>query len=560
MKKALWLPLTMLLLLTLIPTTAKAELCERCKGMMMITSIGKCVECGKPTRSGALRLCPECSKRLNKCEACQRSLSIANRTGDDMVAVTKTQRSVAPMANKLAQGNTAFALNLYRQIAKPAAGETPKNIFFSPYSISSALAMTAVGASGETAKQMQEVLGLPVEQVVERKGLRVIQMENQTVAPEVYGAGFRALNKSLRDDAGANYELSIANALWVQQGMTLQPPFVEINRHYFDSGLKELDFVKDSNGSRTEINDWVEEETQDKIKDLLAPGSLNPQTALVLTNAIYFKADWLQKFSTDSTRPTPFKTLNREEGVEAPLAAMMNKKARFRMLETKDAEVLELPYKGNRLVMLILLPREEGVEALRALENSLTPALLEKWETVMSDREVKVFIPKFKITWGAVNLNNPLKALGMQDAFLSGKADFSGINGARDLWIDKVVHKAFIDVNETGTEAAAATAVLITKSGSPTFRADHPFLFLIRDKQTNSILFMGRVMDPGSGTSATTTAWLGRTAVAALIVVFTLLALFFVLKYRLFARKPKKANEWPEPAPFMDNTIDPAGE
>jgi len=238
----------------------------------------------------------------------------------------------------------------------------------------------------------------------------------------------------------------------------------------------------------------VEKKTNNKIKNLIAKGVLDSMTRLVLTNAIYFKGNWHSQFQEDRTRPAPFTLLNGDR-VEVP---MMNQTAEFGYMETEDFQALELPYVDNELSMIILLPKQ--TDGLTKFEQTLTLENLSQWLSKLHKREVIVSIPKFKMT-SQFSLASVLKSMGMADAFNQAKADFSGMNGKKDLFISAVIHKAYVDVNEEGTEAAAATAVTmrLTSIGpdqTPVFRADHPFLFLIRDNHSGSILFIGRVMNP----------------------------------------------------------------
>ena len=369
------------------------------------------------------------------------------------------------------EGNNAFALELY---AKLRQGEG--NLFFSPYSISTALAMTYAGARGETKLQMAKVLhfSLPSEELHSTLGM---------------------LSKDLneRGEKGG-YELSVANALWYQKGYVFLEEFLGLVRTDYGSGLNEVDFVGAAETARRTINDWVKKETRDKIKELIGPGVLDSLTRLVLTNAIYFKGNWAEQFDKDRTKEAPFTLINSQK-VDV---AMMNQTGEFKYMEAEDFQGLELPYVDNELSMIILLPKEVG--GLRGLEKTLTAEKLSEWLARLGKREVIVSVPKFEIT-SQFGLGDVLKLMGMKDAFVPEVADFSGMNGKKDLFISAVIHKAYVDVNEEGTEAAAATGVVVglTAVGPRerrVFRADHPFLFLIRDNHSGSILFIGRVMNP----------------------------------------------------------------
>jgi len=369
----------------------------------------------------------------------------------------------------VARGNNGFALDLYARLR----GE-PGNLFFSPFSIRTALAMTWAGARGNTAEQMKATLRFP---------------DDQAALHAAVGALQRELNQPPEKDA---WELSVANALWGQEGFRFLDDFLGLLKRNYGAGLRQVDFARATEKARETINRWVEKETRDKIKDLIKPGVLAADTRLVLTNAIYFKGTWQHVFKEKRTKNQPFTLQN---GNEAPVP-MMTQTERFGYFESPALQALEMAYKGNRLSMIVLLPRKK--DELPALEKTLDAKSLRGWIAGLRSRQVEVSLPKFTTT-SAFGLADTLKAMGMTDAF-GGKADFSGMTGKRDLFISAVIHKAFVDVNEKGTEAAAATGVVMALTAMPErpviFRADHPFLFLIRDRRSGSILFMGRIMDP----------------------------------------------------------------
>jgi serpin B len=383
-------------------------------------------------------------------------------------------------AKAVAAANNAFAADLYSKLAAKEG-----NLFFSPNSIETALAMTYAGARGKTADQMAAVLHL-------------------TAGDEKVHTAFGAFMKDLNAEKGPDgkprgYQLSVANALWGQDGYGFLPEFLKTVKTNYGAGLSEVDFVKDTEGARKTINTWVEKETRDKIKDLIPEGVLDASTRLVLTNAIYFKGDWAEKFKKEDTKDKPFH-LGGGKDVKAP---MMNATKHYPYLDTADFQAVKLPYKGNELSMVVVLPKK--VDGLANLEKQIAPKMLS--ETLASwkqggrfrSEEVVLTLPKFKMT-REFGLGDVLAAMGMKDAFSASAADFSGMDGQKDLFISAVVHKAFVDVNEEGTEAAAATAVGVALSSMPaepiTFKADHPFLFLIRHEASGAILFMGRVADP----------------------------------------------------------------
>ena len=368
----------------------------------------------------------------------------------------------------VASGNNEFAFNLYSQIKNlPEIKQAEGNLFFSPYSISTALAMTYEGARGNTAQEMADVLKFSASK--------------PPITPESYreniASAFGSLQKQLQaDKETSGYQLNVANALWGQQGYPFLPEFIELNKKYFESGLNEVDFAKSEEARKT-INSWVEEKTNEKIKDLMPPGSIDALTRLVLTNAIYFKGDWSIKFKEENTKETDFH-VTEEKTAKVP---MMYQKESFEYAQLDNMQLLQMPYKGDKLSMLVILPKTIG--DMESIESNLNLQTLQSNTKQMRKREVDVYLPKFKMTCGTLDISRILAAMGMKDAF-SGAADFSGMSGRKDLYISGVMHKAFVEVNEEGTEAAAATGVamrlLSIAEPPPVFRADRPFIFMIR--------------------------------------------------------------------------------
>jgi serpin B len=377
---------------------------------------------------------------------------------DDSGATASTVKTTVEACNR-------FSFDLYRRYS-----DGKGNILFSPYSISTALSMTYEGARGETADEMEAVFHF-VEEPSERR-------------PAVARV-FNVLNERDRE-----YELHTANALWMQEGYPILEDYVDTVADYYGGVANALDFAREHEESRLIINGWVEARTNYRIKDLFPSGSLPSSVRLVLTNAIYFKGEWLVQFEEEDTRKEEFH-VSPAESVEADM--MRLREERFNYTETDELQALELPYKGKDLSMVILLPKEND---LGAVEDRLS---LEKYQSMtdgMEETLVNVFLPRFKFETKYF-MKEDLIEMGMPKAF-SSSADFSGIVEAGGLFIDKVIHQAFIEVNEEGTEAAAATGVSMLESAPivEIFRADHPFIFLIRDRITGTILFMGRVMDP----------------------------------------------------------------
>ena len=408
------------------------------------------------------------------------------RAADKATARKKTDKQLVVM------GNNEFALELYAKLRGKEG-----NLFFSPYSISTALAMAYAGARGQTEAQMTNVLHFPTRSGgswpdPNQKLNYSEQVRNRQRFHSAFGVIIKDLNA--RGKKGG-YELTVANALWGQKGYGIVTNFIRVVLDYYGGECKQVDFVRAAETARKTINTWVEKETNNKIKNLIRKGVLSSMTRLVLTNAIYFKGNWARQFKEDRTMEAPF-TLANGRKVDV---AMMNQTGQFNYMETESFQALELPYVDDELSMIILLPKE--FDGLDEFEKTLTAENLSKWLGKLRNRKVIVSIPKFKMT-SQFALASVLKSMGMIDAF-SPNADFSGMNGKRDLFISAVIHKAYVDVNEEGTEAAAATAVTmkLTSVGPtriPVFRADHPFLFLIRDNHSGSILFIGRVMNPNA--------------------------------------------------------------
>ncbi len=374
---------------------------------------------------------------------------------------------------KLVSGNNQFATELYTQLA-PSDG----NLFFSPYSVSSALAMTYAGARGATAEQMAGALHFPLAADKIAGAFNTLQLE---------------LNAIQRD---GQIELAIANALYPQQGIKLDSAFTNQIESQFQAKVAPLDLVGNPKESATTINSWVADQTKGKISRIISPDLLDPLTRLILVNAIYFKGNWETPFKKQNTSMQPF---NLPDGskTETP---MMHRTGEISCAATEDLSLVDLPYSGGRLSMTILLPNH-GID-IGAIESKLSASRIGELIAKLEEREVQLAIPKFKIE-SLYELTQNLTALGMTAAFDPQQADFSGIfESPEQLYIGMVIHKAFIEVNEEGTEAAAATAVgiratAIREPKPPVlFKADRPFLFLIRDRKSGSILFAGRLSDP----------------------------------------------------------------
>ncbi|MFP4041808.1 MAG: serpin family protein [Bacteroidales bacterium] len=366
-------------------------------------------------------------------------------------------------------GNNAFTFSIFDEINNEEA-----NVFFSPYSISSALAMTYNGAEGKTREEMASVLNFP---------------ENK----HELSVGFKRLNEHLHELQRDDIQLKVANSLWGEQTYSFRQEFLDINKEYYKAGIRKVDFKNNYNKAREDINKWVEENTEEKIKDLIPPGMLDAMTRMVLANAIYFKGAWEFPFDEKKTRKDTFYIYTKCR----TKADFMNRSLTANYYKDNLAEVLEIPYSGGEISMLIVLPHE--TYGMEKLESKLDRSLYEKYNQELSRKQVELSLPKFNIT-ADYELSDVLSKLGMKTAF-GGDADFSGMTGKKELYISNIVHKSFVDVNEEGTEAAAATGVVMRKTSLPPsekikFKADHPFIFFIKDNETNSVLFMGRVMNP----------------------------------------------------------------
>lgn len=382
-----------------------------------------------------------------------------------------------------AEGNNDFAVAMFGQLRQRLG-----NFFFSPFSIRAGLAMSLAGARGRTAGQM-------------RKALRV-SVEGET------HAAFAEIIERLNDSDGM-YELVVANSIWCQDGAPLEPDFLDVVARHHGGDVNTVDFRHAAGAARDTINEWVARSTRQKIQELIA-GGLEAETRLVLANAIYFKGKWVMRFQRIATRDEPFH-LDVGVTVRAPL---MHQQGEVRYLQAAGFQAVDLAYMGIYLSMLVLLPdRKDG---LPDLEELISERMLRDCVAQMKTREVEVFLPRFEVSWGPDNLSAPLATLGMPLAFTPSQADFSGINGEEppaeeSLFLSAVVHKAFAEANEEGTEAAAATGIMLedvtaSEGGHepppvPIFRADHPFLFAIRDRSSGAILFLGRISDPTKDSS-----------------------------------------------------------
>ncbi|XP_027702798.1 leukocyte elastase inhibitor-like [Vombatus ursinus] len=377
---------------------------------------------------------------------------------------------------QLRVANTRFAVELYKELADTHPKE---NIFISPLSISTALAMVLVGARGDTAAQLSQTFHFnEVDEVHSR---------------------FQSLNTTI-NKGGASYILKLANRLFGEKTYNFLSEFLDSTQKLYGAELATVDFQHASEAARKEINQWVKEQTEGKIPELLASGSVDSLTKLVLVNAIYFKGNWEEKFDEALTTDAQFRLNKREK--KSVKMMYQKKKLPYGYITALKCRVLELPYKGKELSMIILLPDdiEDDSTGLKEIEKQLSMEKLAEWthHENLDTIDVHVHLPKFKME-NTYNLNSDLARMGVSDLFIGGKADLSGMSGSRDLFISQIVHKSFVEVNEEGTEAAAATAGIAQLTmllPEEEFNADHPFLFFIRHNPTGNILFSGRFASP----------------------------------------------------------------
>lgn len=400
--------------------------------------------------------------------------------------ISQAERIPAPLLSdavtaEQVAGNNRFAFEIFQQL-RQAPELAGGDIFFSPYSISSALAMAYAGAQNTTESQMQDTL----------------HYTGQPAAHEAFNAlnqYFEALNAGTLEEEAEDFQLVVANALWGEQSFDIQPNYLDLLAAYYGAGLYTLDFAGNPEGSRQAINDWVAEQTNQKITDLLGPNSITSNTRVVLTNTIYFIASWIHTFEEDQTADADF-TLLDGSVVQVP---MMNNMERYSYARGDGWQMIELPYNGYSASMVILLPDAGQYEAA---ETSLTAESFKAMYTSAQFVEANLYLPKFH-SESSFGLNDILSAMGMPDAFAPDRADFSAITGKPDLFISSVLHKAVIDLDENGTEAAAATAVVMEltsampgESEPIEFRVDRPFIYAIINPESGSILFLGRMLNP----------------------------------------------------------------
>ncbi|NXC49300.1 SPB10 protein, partial [Penelope pileata] len=381
----------------------------------------------------------------------------------------------AVLMESLSASTNSFSLDLYKKLDETSKGQ---NIFFAPWSIATALAMVYLGAKGDTATQMAQ-------------GPEHEQAEN-------IHSGFKEL-LAVFNKPRNTYSLKSANRIYVEKTYPLLPKFLELITRYYQAKPQAVNFKTAAEEARAQINSWVQNETERKIQNLLPAGSLDSHTVLVLVNAIYFKGSWEKRFMEKDTSETPF----RLSKTKTKPVQMMFLRDTFLMLHepTMKFKIIELPYVENELSMFVLLPDDisDNTTGLELVERELTYEKLAEWSNSASMTKVKVelYLPKLKMEEN-YDLKSTFSSMGIQNAFDPVQADFTGMSVKKDFFISKVIHKAFVEVNEEGTEAVAATGGLVMRSRTPTvtFKADHPFLFFIRHNRSKTILFFGRLCSP----------------------------------------------------------------
>jgi serpin B len=403
-------------------------------------------------------------------------------TPDAPFPTTKSQveRESTPASQEIvstqAESNNEFTIKMYQQLS-----ENGKNLFFSPYSITSALAMTAAGAANDTKKQMLTALQVQLDGIQFDQAINTIDQSLMTHSSTTDGI-----------------TLNIVNSTWIQNDWDFRIGYLDHLARYYGAGVNLMDFFAKPEESRVTINTWVSDQTNNKINDLLPAGSIDQSTAMVLTNAIYFLADWKKSFDVEQTKNASFFLLDKTTQ-QTPVMRFVDPGKQVKMLYSRKhgARALDFPYKGDRLAMTVIMP---DMDSFPSFEKSLSRERLDDLVSALREESLMVSLPKFKFTTGSISLVPALAKLGMTDAFMDGIADFSGMDGTRRLYVSSIVHKAFISVDEKGTEAAAATGVVMSATSiNPDiieFNVNRPFIFVIRDKTTGVILFMGKIVNP----------------------------------------------------------------
>ncbi len=445
--------------------------------LILIFSSAACTQIQSPNNTNApIELVPSVEITSPEMQSTKPVIELPINVSEQRISSELPPEEFMDLANDL----NGFAVELLQELNR----ENEQNLFFSPYSISLALAMAYAGANGITASEMAQVLhfNLPIEE---------FHSQLNSLDQSLY-----MVPEYLKDNKDS-FQLNIANTLWGQSGYPFRQSYLNRLAKSYGAGLQEVDFINDSEQTRSQINDWVSEETEGKIEDLIPEGGLNSLTRLVITNAIYFNAAWMQPFEKKNTKTDDF-YLSDGNAIKTP---MMEIEERFSYQRDSDLQLVEIPYLNNRYSMVLVMPNESGLSGF--IENLSSEQLSSRLESTRSGKVI-LRMPKFKFE-SSFSVNQALRELGMETAFSPIEADFTAMyEPAGDpLYISEVIHKAFVDVDEEGTEAAAATAVVMGATvaepiDEPVLLAfNHPFMFLIRDRSSGLILFTGLIMNPG---------------------------------------------------------------
>ena len=404
----------------------------------------------------------------------------ATKPGTEAFIPADAAEATALGTQQVIDANNDFAIAMFHQMN---SDEEAGNIVFSPYSLTSAMSLGYLGATGQTFSEIQQVFHLP---------------SIDTLLPNT-AALYNQINQP-----NADFDLTTSNALWVTKDLVPAPLYIEQVERYLGSQITTLDFASDPELARQTINQAIAKDTHNLIPNLLPKLSLNRSTEGVLTNAVYFKGDWVNKFQSEHTKPRPFHTFAASEQVlEPPVIDMMYQNDTFKYFEDNELQVIELPYQGQRLSMQIILPKSPDRQSLNTVTQALTTEKMNTWRSQSHYESIDLFLPKFKLNSRHGSLVEQLSAMGMTTAF-SDQAEFSNLSQSVPLKIDTVLHQALVEVNETGTEAAAATAIIMAQAASAEeevperilFNINHPFVFSIYDSQSGVILFMGQLLTP----------------------------------------------------------------
>jgi serpin B len=389
-------------------------------------------------------------------------------SGTIHVAVNRQISTVYLDPPDISSANNQFAIAFYSNLTQ---NDSTSNVFFSPASISTAFSILYEGARQNTSQEIQQVFGFPEEDNLRH-------------------SGYLSLHQSINKKSNTDTEISIANALWLAENFEPLAEYIDTATTFYDSTVSTVDFASDEGVEK--INKWVDDKTQGKITDILKPGSTDSNTKMAITNAIYFKGLWEYPFDPEDTYESEF-MIDKDNSVNVQMMTFPHK-MQVNYTIAEKMEMIELPYRNGTVSLLVILPNE--IDDLRTVEESITADNLKMWQDFPTlNRGINIHIPKFTLET-EYDLTQQLPDMGMPTVFNPVHADLSGITGYKSLYVSQAIHKAFVEVNEKGTEAAGATVIVTDESSGQTFRADHPFVFIIQDNETDNILFMGRVVNP----------------------------------------------------------------